>query len=268
MRFTIDIYPSKPDQPQTIEFRLVDLAGVDMVKIDTHELRRRLEAPGVGLKLMPSVSAIRGIVGTLVRRGDLQDDVKHTLVLLDQCCQAAAAADIAEAAPVVESEYRRKVLAAQRIMAGDVPVGKRGVSVPDGVIQTAIASLLEASHADYEAATGKDRQRVVERVVDGIFFFSGSRPSKSTTEETLRVIGRKGRPPGPRLPAGVTRTSKNETINKLLAEVGLGSTPQGVGTRSKRHRKKAGLSKPRRPNPSRGGARQGKESGRKPKTGK
>ncbi len=229
MKFTVAL------RQDAVEFEIHDQPGADAEKVDDDELRRRLGAPHVGEQLQPSMSVVRAIVGRLLQHPELPDDVKHTLALLDQAAQLAlVAAFVEQNVRVVASEYRRKILLAQRLLAGDVPLGKNGIHVDDGTCQVAVTRLLEQRHRDFESAPGAaERSLVVEQVAEAIFWVVGAAPSVALIREALEVAGRKGRPRG-----SLRARSKNEVFNDLLREIGLGAaSPEALKVQRKRRRR-------------------------------
>jgi hypothetical protein len=261
MQFTIDILPDG----KTLEFQILDRPGIDVENVDADELGRRLGASGVGAELLPSISAIRGIVARLWERSDLSDDVRLTLALLDQVSQIVIVVNFVESQrTIVWSEYRRKVLAVLRILAGAVPLGKGRITVTDGVFQAEIIRVLETYGASFNGASSEDRSKIVEEVMEEIFWLAGTRPGRALTAEALVFAGRKGGAPrGPRK-RGATKRGKNDAFNELLRGVGFPSTAEGVKSQRKRRKRKQArdsgapelLSKDRQQQPAKKRARQ------------
>ncbi len=231
MKFTLTL------RNDVIDFEIHDQPGADAEKVDDDELRRRLAAPRVGGELRPSLVAVRAIVGRLLQSAALADDVRHTLVLIDQAAQHALVVALVEAqTKVIASEYRRKVLLAQRILAGDVPLGKNGIHVDEGICQFVVTRLLEERHADFKNAVGAaERSLLAQQVAEAIFYLVGARPSVALVGEALEVAGRKGRPQGTR-----RARSKNEVFNELLREVGLAAASAEALKAQRKRRRKSG----------------------------
>jgi hypothetical protein len=224
-----------------IDFELLE--DPEDMAVTQEELRRRLDAPDVGEELGPSLLAARGIIARLLANAQLPDDVTYTLTLIDQSIRYAMIVDVvAGQKDVVKSEYRRKVLSMQRILAGDAPIGKGGIRVTDGVFQAVVVRLLESRHADFDAASSEQRLNVVEDVARQIFLLAGRAPSVGITSEALAIAGLKGRPYGTRngLPTG---RGKDQVYNELLREIGLASASvDGL----KKQRKRSGKGGTRR----------------------
>lgn len=222
-------------------FQVLDQAGVDMERVDPEELRRRLHADGVGVDVQASIGAIRAIAGALVDRPELPEDVKHTLVLLDLAAQNAFVANIVEKATTVrKSEFRKKVLRAQRILAGDAPLGQNGIHVEDGAIQRFIMALLDSEQVGFTSASAEHQERAVARVQEIIYYVQGSRPEAALIREALLLGGHKGRPK--RVPKGQpARRAWEEIYNDLLRTIELAATtPDALKMLKKRGKKKKG----------------------------
>lgn len=206
--------------------------------ISPTEMRRRLDASEVGAQLRPSLLAVRGIlVNLLASQANLQDDVQHSLLLLDQLTKYALVVDMVEQdKEIVHSEYRRQILAMQRILAGDVLRGKDGLRVTDGVFQAAVIQLIEERQPTFASAEPERRGSITEDVCGEIHRLAGSAPSAAIVGEALAVAGRKGRPRGTHN-GGSPGRGKDDVFNDLLREIGLASSSsEGL----KKQRKKRG----------------------------
>jgi hypothetical protein len=203
----------------SVGFKSLDPPGVEQVSAS--ELTKRLRADGVGESLEPSLAAVRGIVGRLLEQSELPDDVKHTLALIDQSSKNALIANLVQGdKAVLASEYRRQILSMQLMLAGDVPIDKRGIYVTDGIFQNVVIRLLEARQADFAAAQLEQRAAIVEEVAKQIFLLVGRTPDNALTEEALEVTGLTGRPTGSRN-GGLPQRGKFEIYNDLLREIGF-----------------------------------------------
>lgn len=205
--------------------------------IDEAELRRRLDASEVGEELGPSLLAVRAILVNLLARALLPDDVKHSLLLLDQLTKYALVVDMVQQGKhIVDSEYRRQILAMQRILAGDVRRGKDGLRVTDGVFQAAVIQLIEERQATFASARPEERSGIVESVCAEICRLTGRTPGVAIVGEALDVASRRGRPRGTPN-GGSPMRGKDDVFNDLLREIGLGSSSsEGL----KRQRKRGG----------------------------
>lgn len=209
---------------KTIDFTVHTRPGVDLDVVNEVELERRLRHPGVGKDLAPSLRVVSGIVSTLLGARRQLDDVAHTLALIDQAVQHALVADHVEAdRPVVESEYRRKVLLAQRILAGDVVLGQNGLHVNDGHLQIAVTRHVEDQAGRFAASDPDGHAYISNSVASCVFHTTGKRPPLNLVTEALVAASRKGRPRG-KVQKHLPTRGKNEVLNDLLRSVGCSAS--------------------------------------------
>jgi len=208
----------KPDG-EGMGFKVLD--DPEDSNITQAELRRRLDASEVGEQLRPSLLAVRGILVCLLKHAELPDDLQHSLLLLDQLTKYALVADMVEQDKhIVDSEFRRQILAMQRILAGEVPRGKDGLRVTDGVFQAAVIQLIEERQVTFASARPEERSRVAEDVCAEICRLTGRIPGVAIVSEALEVASRRGRPLGSPNGAPPAR-GKDEVYNDLLGEIGI-----------------------------------------------
>lgn len=208
----------------SVKMEVLDQPGVSADQAGPSELQRRLAHPEVGRALAPTLGAVRALIGHLIADDEVADDVRYTLALMDQLAQHALAMGVLDAAvPIAESEYRTKVLLAQRIVAGDSKLEHGRVFAGEAEMQRAVVDTVKAAARAYAEAPDDEKPAVLERVAEAVFWLTGHRAPHQQIHEALVVAPRKGRPRGAKNGARPVR-SKYEVFKDLLAGIGIKPT--------------------------------------------